>query len=115
MKTKTYKVLVCLLIASLLLTSCGQKVRIVDVERVDTIGYEGMAQASPRPGNTFLLIELKTSEELSSSGSDLVLKDDQGNSYPGAGLFSGKYIFEVPLSADNFTLIVKDSIELPLP
>lgn len=115
MSTKLSKILACLLIASLAISGCSnQKVKIVGVERVNSFGYEGMPSANARPGYDILLIEVKTDEEISSF-SDLVLKDNAGNSYPAGGLFSGKYIFEVPESAGDLTLVVKDTIEIPFP
>lgn len=90
------------------------KVKIISVERANSFGYEGMPSANARPGYDILLIEIKTDEEISSF-SDLVLKDNVGNSYSAGGLFSGKYIFEVPESAGDLTLVVKDAIKVPLP
>jgi len=101
--------------ASLLFIGCSnQKDKIVSVERVKSFGPAG-ATANARPGYDILLVEISTDEEISPFGGDLVVKDDSDNSYPMAGLFEGKYIFEVPEGAKNLKLIVKDSIEIQFP
>lgn len=116
MSAKHLKIAACLLAAALTFAGClGQKAKIIGVERVYSIGYEGMPAAHARPGYVILLIELQTSEEISPFGGDLVLKDGAGNSYPGSGLFDGKYIFEAPENANNLTLVVKGDTEIPLP
>lgn len=115
MPTKLSKILIFLLIASLAISGCtSQKVKIVSVERVNSIGYEGMPSANARPGYDILLIEIETNEEISPF-EDLVLKDSNGNSYSTSGLISGRYIFEIPESTGTLTLVVKDTIEVPLP
>ena len=115
MNTNLLKMFTSLLVITLLLTGCSsEKVKIVSVERVNSIGYEGMPSANARPGYDILLIEIETNEEISPF-EDLVLKDSNGNSYPTSGLISGKYIFEVPESTGALTLVVKNTIEVPLP
>ncbi len=114
MNTKLSKVMVWFMLVSLLISSCAsQKVKITSVERTKSFGYSG-ATASARPGYDILLIGVETSEEISPFGGDLALKDDAGNSYPMMGLFNSKYIFEVPETVKNLTLIVKGSISVPV-
>ena len=116
MSTKPLKLLSMLFITGLLISGCAnQKVKIVSVERVNSFGYEGMQQANASPGYDIFLVEIQTDEEISPFGGDLVLEDDKCNSYPMYGLFSGKYIFEVPETTTNLTLVVKGTIRVPLP
>ncbi len=115
MKRKVTIILICIMIASLILTGCGEQVKISKVERVNSFGYKGVGEATARAGYDILLIAIKSKEEISSFGSELVLKDGNGNRYPCAGMFSSKYIFEVPESADNLILVVNDSLEVKLP
>jgi hypothetical protein len=111
-----FLIFACLVV---LLCSCAgcasQKVKIVSVKRVDTFGFPGMQAAKARPGYDILLIAIKTDEDISPFGGDLVLKDNNGNSYPNLGLFTQQYIFEVPKTVNKFTLVVKNTIEVPLP
>ena len=116
MNTNLLRMFSWLLVTSLLVAGCSnQKVKIISVERVNSFGYEGLPTANARPGYDILLVEIKTDEDISPFGGDLVLKDDKGNSYPMGGRFSGKYIFQVPEGANNLTLVVKDTIEVSLP
>ena len=114
MKQKIFGLVGCLVILSLVLSGCGQSVKVTNVERTNTFGIEGLGEAKARSGFDFLLITLKSNEDFTSSTADLVLKDGDGNTYPCAGIFSSQFIFEVPESANDLTLVVKDSTELPL-
>lgn len=110
-----------LFVISLLFVSCSsQKAKtdgaeIISVERVDSIEFEGMPPATVRSGYDLLLIEIETDEEISPLGGDLVVKDSEGNSHNMGGLIDGKYIFEVPETARILTLVIKGTIEIPLP
>lgn len=95
-------------------TPLPEKVKIVSVERVNSIG-EGMTRANAHAGHDILLVEIETDEDILPFGDDLVLKDDRGKRYPVAGLLSGKYIFEVPETTKDLTLVVKGTIEVLLP
>lgn len=61
----------------------------------------------PRSGYTLLLVEVDSSADDNLSfgyGSELSLVDRQGHSYPMIGEYSGKYIFEIPPSAEHLRL-----------
>jgi len=113
-KQKLFVLVACILILSLVLSGCGQSVKVTKVERTDTFGYKGVGEATARSGYDFLLVTVKTKEDLASSIGDMSLKDGDGNIYPCAGLFSSQFIFEVPESADDLVLVVKDIGEAPL-
>ncbi len=90
------------------------QIKIVGVERVKSFGAPG-ATARARPGYDILLIGIDTKEKLSPLGADLILVDDGGNRYTNMGFFQGKYIFEVPETAKKLTLVVKGTINVPVP
>jgi len=113
-KQKLFVLVACILILSLVLSGCGQSVKVTNVERTNTFGYKGVGEATARSGNDFLLVTVKTKEDLNSSIGDMMLKDGNGNTYPCAGLFSSQFIFEVPESTEDLVLVVKDSGEVPL-
>lgn len=114
MRQKFYVLVVFTLILSLFLSGCGQSVKVTNVERTNTFGYKGVGEAAARSGYDFLLITLKTKEDLASSIGDMSLKDGDGNIYPCAGLFSSQFIFEVPESAEDLVLVVNGVGEAPL-
>jgi hypothetical protein len=109
MNKKLLITIVCLFIVSLLIVGCS---RIASVERVNSFGFPGMAQANARPGYDILLIDINTTAEDISS---LVLTDKAGNQYPSMGLFDSKYIFEVRESAQGLTLVINNKTRVPLP
>lgn len=94
--------------------NASQKVQIVSVQRDSSLGNSQTVKANNRPGYDYVLIGLKTDQKISPFGGDLVLKDNSGNSYPMTGLYNGEYIFEVPQTVVNLTLVVKNTIEIPL-
>lgn len=114
MNRKIFALVGCVMILSLILASCGGSVKVTNVERTNTFGYKGVGEATARSGNDFLLVTVKTKEDLNSSIGDMMLKDGNGNTYPCAGLFSSQFIFEVPESTEDLVLVVKDSGEVPL-
>ena len=115
MKQKLFVLVACILILSLVLSGCGQTVKVTNVERTNTFGYKGVGEATARSGYDFLLVTVKMkAEDLASSMGDMSLKDGDGNIYPCAGLFSSQFIFEVPESAVDLVLVVKDIGEAPL-
>ena len=114
MKQKSYILIIYMLILSLALSGCGQTVKVTNVERTNTFGYKGVGEATARSGYDFLLITVKTKEDLASSIGDMSLKDGDGNIYPCAGLFSSQFIFEVPESAEDLVLVVNGVGEAPL-
>lgn len=85
------------------------------VERVQDYGpAEGHIYAHPE--NTFLMIKLASPDEYISNCilSSIELIDKTGNHYPTGG-FCGRCVFEVPISAQGFTLVVNKWIKLPVP
>ncbi len=115
MRQKNIILVVFILILSLFLSGCGQAVNVPNVERTNTFGFKGVGEANARSGYDFLLVTVKMkAEDLNSSIGNMSLKDGDGNVYPCAGLFSGQFIFEVPESAEDLVLVVKDIGEAPL-
>jgi len=115
MRYKFFGLVVCILILNLGLSGCGQSVNVTNVERTNTFGYKGVGEAAARSGYDFLLVTVKMkAEDLASSMGDMSLRDGDGNTYPCAGLFSSQFIFEVPESAEDLVLVVKDKGEAPL-
>jgi hypothetical protein len=92
----------------------GEQVKILKVERVQSFGAPG-AVAHASPGNVILLFSLDTKMDLLPFASDLTLIDDSGKKYPVMGLYELKYIFEVPENAKKLTLVVKGTIDVPVP
>ena len=114
MKQNFFVLVICILILSLFLSGCGQSVKVTNVEMIDSFEMEGLGEAKARSGYDFLLITVQTDRDLESSIGDMALKDSDGNTYPCAGLFKSRFIFEVPESTEDLVLVVKDLGDVPL-
>jgi len=116
MRSRCGKVFLCMVLLVVLLTSCSSGgVKVKSVEQVDSIGYEGMGQASAKPGYVLMLLDIRSKEDFSSNWAALVLRDGAGTQYSCAGLFDSKYIFEVKKNTKYLILVVNVTEEVPLP